>query len=165
MTFQLVQSFAIIKLYPSSTGIRLIYYPVINGNVGQMGTAFCDLEIPMEAIGDLWATTKTLLQSGEELVHQIPVRDHPYRSLPRVTIYRDAPKSSASRSGACWFHIVDDPKARRIRKIQLSTRDLHSLELACQTATSLEMTQTQTHSQLSPIPAEHQGSRFSFANA
>ncbi|MFT7302503.1 MAG: hypothetical protein ACI8UZ_001340 [Akkermansiaceae bacterium] len=137
LVFEIVKPFAIVKLFPTIKGLRIIYQPVISGDRNLMGTAFCDLEVQMSRVGQLWATTKTLIYSTEVLDYNSSIRANGERKFSRIKLFRDKPNESNSSPPPCWLQIIDVPQAKSLRKLMLNTRDLHCFELACQTTISL----------------------------
>lgn len=132
MTFTIAKSFGRLQLLPEPSGLRLWYVPVVNGQLAPDNIGACDLLIPIEAVGGLWATARAFLYGVESLDENVILRGAEGDVL--VKLYRDKPKGSqGSLSGeeVSWLRIVSGRTEEERRRIKLGPRDLLSIELAC----------------------------------
>ncbi len=132
MNFTIAKSFGRLQLLPEPGGLRLWYVPIINGQLGPDTIGACDLLIPIEAVGGLWATARAFLYGVESLDENIILRGNEGDVL--IKLYRDKPKGSqGSLSGEeiSWLRIVSGRSEEERRRIKLGPRDLLSIELAC----------------------------------
>jgi hypothetical protein len=132
MHFTISKSFGRLQLMPEINGLRLWYAPMVNGDISPEALGACDILIPLEAVGGLWATAKAFLFGVESLDENIIIRDSEGDVL--VKLYRDKPKGSqGSLSGeeVSWLRIVSGRTEEERRRIKLGPRDLICIELAC----------------------------------
>lgn len=132
MHFTISKSFGRLQLMPEVNGLRLWYAPMVNGDISPDALGACDILIPLEAVGGLWATAKAFLYGVESLDENIIIRDSEGDVL--VKLYRDKPKGSqGSLSGdeVSWLRIVSGRTEEERRRIKLGPRDLICIELAC----------------------------------
>ena len=132
MTFTIAKSFGRLQLIPEATGLRLWYVPIVNGQVMPDSAGACDVLVPIEAVGGLWATARAFLYGVESLDENIILRAEEGDVL--VKLYRDKPKGAQgtlSGEEICWLRIVSGRSEEERRRIKLGPRDLLCLELAC----------------------------------
>ncbi|MCB9030761.1 MAG: hypothetical protein H6619_06885 [Deltaproteobacteria bacterium] len=132
ITFSISKSFGRLDLIPTKDGLKLWYAPVNNGEMQPDAIGAVDLDIPLEAIGGLWATARAFLYGVESLDENIILRGTEGDIL--VKLYRDKPKGQNGRlSGeeVCWLRIVTGRSEEERRRIKLGPRDLLCIELAC----------------------------------
>jgi len=132
MTFTIAKSFGRLQLLSEMGGLRLFYVPIIDGQLSQDGPGACDILIPLEAVGGLWATARAFLYGVESLDENIILRASEGDIL--IKLYRDKPKGaqgSLTGEEICWMRIVSGRSEEERRRIKLGPRDLLSLELAC----------------------------------
>lgn len=132
MHFCIAKSFGRLQLIPEPTGLRLWYIPNINGQLAPEAVGACDILLPLEAVGGLWATARAFLYGVESLDENIIIRTPEGDVL--VKLYRDKPKGSqGSLSGEeiTWLRIVSGRSEDERRRIKLGPRDLLCIELAC----------------------------------
>ena len=132
MNFTIAKSFGRLQLLPEPGGLRLYYVPIVNGQTAPDTIGACDLLIPIEAVGGLWATARAFLYGVESLDENVILRGEEGEVL--VKLYRDKPKGSqGSLSGdeVSWLRIVSGRSEEERRRIKLGPRDLLSIELAC----------------------------------
>jgi hypothetical protein len=136
ITFSIGKSFGNLQLVPEASGLRMIYTPVVEGEVQTGAPGFLDILVPLDAIGGLWATTRAFLYGVESLDENIILQgtDNKEDSDILIKLYRDKPKGQNGRlSGeeTCWLRIVTGRSEEERRRIKLGPRDLLCLELAC----------------------------------
>lgn len=132
MNFMISKSFGRLQLLPEPTGLRMYYVPVVNGQLAPDSLGACDLLIPIEAVGGLWATARAFLYGVESLDENIILRGSEGDIL--VKLYRDKPKGAGgtlSGEEISWLRIVSGRSEEERRRIKLGPRDLLCLELAC----------------------------------
>lgn len=132
MHFTISKSFGRLQLIPDSCGLRLFYIPMVNGELAPESIGACDILIPIEAVGGLWATARAFLYGVESLDENIIIRDSEGDVL--VKLYRDKPKGaqgSLSGEEVSWLRIVSGRTEEERRRIKLGPRDLLCIELAC----------------------------------
>ena len=56
--FSIAKSFGRLQLIPESNGLRMWYVPSVNGELAPESAGACDILIPLEAVGGLWATAQ-----------------------------------------------------------------------------------------------------------
>lgn len=138
MHFTIAKSFGRLQLMPEVNGLRLWYAPVVNGELAPESPGACDILIPLEAVGGLWATAKAFLYGVESLDENIIIRDSEGDVL--VKLYRDKPKGAQgtlSGEEVSWLRIVSGRTEEERRRIKLGPRDLICVELACTAALQL----------------------------
>ncbi len=138
MTFTIAKSFGRLQLIPEPVGLRLWYVPNVNGKLAPDAPGFCDILIPMEAVGGLWATARAFLYGVESLDENIIIRESDGDVL--VKLYRDKPKGAKGAltgEEVCWMRIVSGRSENERRRIKLGPRDLLSLELTCNAVLTL----------------------------
>jgi hypothetical protein len=132
MNFTISKSFGRLQLIPEPTGLRLWYIPNVNGQLAPESIGACDIMIPLEAIGGLWATARAFLYGVESLDENIIIRTADGDVL--VKLYRDKPKGAQgalSGEEISWLRIVSGRSEEERRRIKLGPRDLLCIELAC----------------------------------
>lgn len=132
MTFTISKSFGRLQLIPEPAGLRLWYIPSINGQLAPDSIGACDILIPLEAIGGLWATARAFLYGVESLDENVIIRTADGDVL--VKLYRDKPKGAQgtlSGEEVSWLRIVSGRSEEERRRIKLGPRDLLCIELAC----------------------------------
>lgn len=132
MHFSISKSFGRLQLIPEPNGLRLWYIPSINGQLAPDSPGACDVLVPIEAVGGLWATARAFLYGVESLDENVILRGDEGDIL--VKLYRDKPKGSqGSLSGEeiTWLRIVSGRSEDERRRIKLGPRDLLCIELAC----------------------------------
>jgi hypothetical protein len=135
ISFSISKSFGTLQLIPDPTGLRMNYIPVVNGKLVPDAIGSCEILIPMEAVGGLWATAKAFLFGVESLDENIMLRDELGEVL--IKLYRDRPKGaqgSLSGDEMSWLRIVTGKTEADRRRMKLGPRDLICLEIACNTA-------------------------------
>ncbi len=132
MNFTIAKSFGRLQLVPEHYGLRLWYVPSVNGQLAPDSAGACDVLIPLEAVGGLWATARAFLYGVESLDENIIIRASEGDVL--VKLYRDKPKGSQgalSGDEVSWLRIVSGRTEEERRRIKLGPRDLLCIELAC----------------------------------
>jgi hypothetical protein len=132
MHFTVSKSFGRLQLIPEPTGLRLWYVPSVNGELSPDSLGACDVLIPLQAVGGLWATARAFLYGVESLDENIIIRETEGDVL--VKLYRDRPKGAQgalSGEEVTWLRIVSGRSEDERRRIKLGPRDLLSIELAC----------------------------------
>ncbi len=132
MNFTISKSFGRLQLIPEPSGLRLWYIPNINGQLAPDSIGACDILVPLEAIGGLWATARAFLYGVESLDENIIIRTPEGDVL--VKLYRDKPKGAQgalSGEEVSWLRIVSGRSEEERRRIKLGPRDLLCIELAC----------------------------------
>ena len=136
--FTISKSFGRLQLIPETDGLRLWYTPMANGELNSEALGACDIMIPVEAVGGLWATAKAFLYGVESLDENIIIRDSEGDVL--VKLYRDKPRGSQGAltgEEISWLRIVSGRTEEERRRIKLGPRDLICIELACTAVMSL----------------------------
>lgn len=132
INFTIAKSFGHLQLLPESIGLRLRYIPTANGQLAPDAAGACDVLIPLEAVGGLWATSRAFLYAVESLDENIII--HAPEGDVLVKLYRDKPKGdqgTLSGEEISWLRIVSGRSEEERRRIKLGPRDLLCLELAC----------------------------------
>ncbi|MCC6934030.1 MAG: hypothetical protein IT292_12400 [Deltaproteobacteria bacterium] len=132
MMFTVSKSFGRLQLIPEVNGLRLCYVPSVNGELAPESPGACDILVPLEAVGGLWATARAFLYGVESLDENIIL--HAEEGDILIKLYRDKPKGSQgalSGEEMCWLRIVSGRTEDERRRIKLGPRDLLSIELAC----------------------------------
>jgi hypothetical protein len=132
MHFSIVKSFGRLQLIPEADGLRLWYVPNVNGELVPESIGSCDILVPLEAVGGLWATARAFLYGVESLDENIIIRGEEGDVL--VKLYRDKPKGAQgglTGEEVCWLRIVSGRSEEERRRIKLGPRDLLAVELAC----------------------------------
>lgn len=138
MTFTVAKSFGRLQLIPEPDGLRLWYIPSVNGQLAPDSLGACDIIIPLEAVGGMWATAKAFLYGVESLDENVIIRGSEGDVL--VKLYRDKPKGAQGTltgEEVCWLRLVSGRSEEERRRIKLGPRDLLSLDLACQAVLTL----------------------------
>lgn len=138
MHFSIAKSFGRLQLIPEATGLRLWYIPIVSGQLQPDALGACDVMIPLEAVGGLWATARAFLYGVESLDENIIIRAAEGDVL--VKLYRDKPKGAQgtlSGEETCWLRIVSGRSEEERRRIKLGPRDLLCIELACNAVLTL----------------------------
>ena len=149
ITFFINKSFGRLQLVPESSGLRLLYIPIINGTEDPENPGFADILVPLDAIGGLWATTRSFLYEFESLDENIVMQgnDEKGESDVLIKLYRDKPSGQNGKlSGEeiSWLRIVTGRTEEERRRIKLGPKDLLSIELACSSVMNL-VAQAGTH--------------------
>ena len=145
--FTISKSFGRLQLIPENDGLRLWYSPMVNGELAAEALGACDIMVPVEAVGGLWATAKAFLYGVESLDENIIIRDSEGDVL--VKLYRDKPRGSQGAltgEEVSWLRIVSGRTEEERRRIKLGPRDLICIELACTAVMSL------CHSPMAAMP-------------
>ena len=132
MHFSIAKSFGRLQLIPEPYGLRFYYLPSVNGELSTNALGACDVLIPLQAVGGLWATARAFLYGVESLDENIIIRDTEGDVL--VKLYRDKPKGAQGKltgEELSWLRIVSGRSEEERRRIKLGPRDLLSIELAC----------------------------------
>lgn len=132
MHFTIAKSFGRLQLIPEPDGLRLWYIPNVNGQLAPDAVGACDILLPLEAVGGMWATARAFLYGVESLDENIIIRAPEGDVL--VKLYRDKPKGAQgtlSGEEISWLRIVSGRSEDERRRIKLGPRDLLSIELAC----------------------------------
>lgn len=132
MHFTIGKSFGRLQLIPEHNGLRLWYIPSVNGQLNTEAPGACDILLPLEAVGGLWATARAFLYEVESLDENIIIRAPEGDVL--VKLYRDKPKGSQgglSGEEVTWLRIVSGRSEDERRRIKLGRKDLLCMELAC----------------------------------
>ncbi len=140
MHFTIGKSFGRLQLIPEINGLRLWYAPVVNGDVAPDAPGACDIMVPIEAVGGLWATAKAFLYGVESLDENIIIRDSEGDVL--VKLYRDKPKGAQGTltgEEVSWLRIVSGRTEEERRRIKLGPRDLICVECACASVLQMSM--------------------------
>ena len=157
MTFAISKSFGVLHLIPENCGLRVKYVPSVSsqegagGVCGEENSGFCDVVIPLENVGSLWATVRAFLYTVESLDENVVVSSSEGDTL--IKLYRDKPKGAhgdLTGEELTWLRIVSGRKEEQRRRIKLGPRDLLCLELACSAVLALNC------SQLSSVPSIQQ---------
>jgi hypothetical protein len=138
MHFTIAKSFGRLQLVPEAHGLRLWYVPNVNGELASEGPGACDVLVPLEAVGGLWATARAFLYGVESLDENVIIRDAEGDIL--VKLYRDKPKGqqgALSGEEVSWLRIVSGRSEEERRRIKLGPRDLLCIELACHSVLTL----------------------------
>ena len=133
MAFSIEKSFGRLGLVPEPDGLRLLYRPIVNGELVEEGVGACNILIPISHVGGLWATARAFLYAVESLDENIIIRNDEEGDI-LVKLYRDKPKGAQgnlSGDEVCWLRIVSGRTEEERRRIKLGPRDLLCLELAC----------------------------------
>ena len=132
MHFTIAKSFGRLQLIPEANGLRLHYVPNLNGELAPESVGACDVLVPIQAVGGLWATARAFLYGVESLDENVIVRDSEGDVL--VKLYRDKPKGAQGTltgEETSWLRIVSGRSEEERRRIKLGPRDLLCIELAC----------------------------------
>lgn len=142
MTFTIAKSFGRLHLIPEINGLRLWYLPSVNGELVPDSLGACDILVPIEAVGGLWATARAFLYAVESLDENVIIRAPEGDVL--VKLYRDKPKGAQgglSGEETTWLRIVSGRSEEERRRIKLGPRDLLCIELACNAVLAISTTQ------------------------
>lgn len=132
MHFTIAKSFGRLQLIPEPIGLRLCYIPSIKGELQPDSLGACDISIPIQAVGGIWATARAFLYGVESLDENVIIRDENGDVL--IKLYRDKPKGAQGAltgEEVCWLRIVSGRSEDERRRIKLGPRDLLCMELAC----------------------------------
>ena len=132
MHFTIAKSFGRLQLIPEINGLRLFYVPNVNGELSPESLGACDVLIPIQAVGGLWATARAFLYGVESLDENVIIRDSEGDVL--VKLYRDKPKGAQGKltgEEVSWLRVVSGRSEEERRRIKLGPRDLLCIELAC----------------------------------
>ena len=130
--FSISKSFGHLQLIPETTGLRLWYVPMVNGELAPEAPGACDILIPIKDVGGLWATARAFLYGVESLDENV-ILPNPEGDV-LVKLYRDKPKGAQgtlSGEEVSWLRIVSGRTEEERRRIKLGPRDLLCIELAC----------------------------------
>lgn len=136
LSFNITKSFGKLQLTPQTNGLRMVYTPMSSKPAGageEVQAGACDILLPLEALGGLWATAKAFLYGVESLDENVIMRGTDGDIL--IKLYRDKPKGnqgSLSGEELTWLRIVSGRSEDERRRIKLGPRDLICIELACQ---------------------------------
>lgn len=133
MHFTIGKSFGRLHLIPDAAGLRLYYVPTINGEEQPDAKGSCDILVPIEAVGGLWATARAFLYGVESLDENVIIEDDAGAQV-LIKLYRDKPKGAQgalSGEEISWLRIVSGRSEEERRRIKLGPRDLLCIELAC----------------------------------
>lgn len=138
MHFTVAKSFGRLQLIPEANGLRLYYIPIVNGELSSDALGACDVLVPIQAVGGLWATARAFLYGVESLDENVIIRDSEGDVL--VKLYRDKPKGAQGAltgEEVSWLRIVSGRSEEERRRIKLGPRDLLCIELACNAVLTL----------------------------
>lgn len=138
MHFTISKSFGRLQLFPEAIGLRLNYIPNVNGELMEDSPGACDITIPIQAVGGIWATARAFLYGVESLDENVILRDDSGDIL--IKLYRDKPKGAQGAltgEEISWLRIVSGRSEEERRRIKLGPRDLLCIELACNTVLSM----------------------------
>lgn len=138
MHFTISKSFGRLQLVPEAIGLRLVYIPNINGELVEDAPGSCDVTIPIQAVGGIWATARAFLYGVESLDENVILRDDNGDIL--IKLYRDKPKGAQGAltgEEVSWLRIVSGRSEEERRRIKLGPRDLLCIELACTSVLSM----------------------------
>ncbi len=138
MHFTISKSFGRLQLIPESDGLRLLYAPNVNGELIEDAPGACDVGIPIQAVGGIWATARAFLYGVESLDENVILKDESGDIL--IKLYRDKPKGAQGAltgEEVSWLRIVSGRSEEERRRIKLGPRDLLCIELACTSVLSM----------------------------
>ena len=138
MHFTIAKSFGRLQLIPEANGLRLWYIPTVNGELAPDSIGACNVLVPLQAVGGLWATARAFLYGVESLDENVIIRSGDGDIL--VKLYRDKPKGNhgaLSGEEVSWLRIVSGRSEEERRRIKLGPRDLLCIELACHSVLTL----------------------------
>lgn len=138
MHFTIAKSFGRLQLIPEPTGLRLWYIPIVNNDLAPDAPGGCQVDIPIQAVGGLWATARAFLYGVESLDENVIIQDETGDVL--IKLYRDKPKGaqgSLTGEEVSWLRIVSGRTEEERRRIKLGPRDLLCIELACNAVLSM----------------------------
>lgn len=138
MHFTISKSFGRLQLIPESDGLRLLYAPTVNGELIEDAPGACDVGIPIQAVGGIWATARAFLYGVESLDENVILKDDSGDIL--IKLYRDKPKGAQGAltgEEVSWLRIVSGRSEEERRRIKLGPRDLLCIELACTSVLSM----------------------------
>ena len=138
MHFTVAKSFGRLQLIPEPNGLRMYYTPIVSGELCPDAVGACDILVPIQAVGGLWATARAFLYGVESLDENVIIRDSEGDVL--VKLYRDKPKGAQGAltgEEISWLRIVSGRSEEERRRIKLGPRDLLCIELACNAVLTL----------------------------
>jgi hypothetical protein len=138
ISFSIAKSFGRLLLIPEPVGLRLRYIPNVNGELAPDALGFCEVIVPLEAVGGLWATARAFLYGVESLDENVIIQMPD--GVVLIKLYRDKPKGAQgnlSGQEISWLRIVTGTTEEERRRIKLGPRDLLSLELSCNAVLTL----------------------------
>lgn len=138
MHFTIDKSFGRLQLIPEPVGIKMWYIPKINGELATSAPGACEVAIPLQAVGGIWATARAFLYGVESLDENVIIRDDNGDVL--IKLYRDKPKGAQGAltgEEVSWLRIVSGRTEEERRRIKLGPRDLLCIELACNAVLSM----------------------------
>ncbi len=138
ISFSIAKSFGRLLLIPEPGGLRFRYIPNINGELAPDTIGFCEVVVPLEAVGGLWATARAFLYGVESLDENVIIQMPD--GVVLIKLYRDKPKGAQgnlSGEEISWLRIVSGTKEEERRRIKLGPRDLLCFELACTSVLTL----------------------------
>jgi hypothetical protein len=153
VTFLINRSFGRVQLVPESQGLRVVFTPILEGELKADAAGYIDIMIPLDAVGGIWSTARAFLYEFESLDENIILTkddEDAEQSDILIKLYRDKPSGDGGRlSGAenTWLRIVTGRSEEERRRIKLGARDLLSIDLACSAVMSLAA-QSGTHNPL-----------------
>lgn len=138
LSFNISKSFGRLQLIPQTSGLRLIYTPINTKPDSPEHAGACDILLPLDALGGLWATARAFLYGVESLDENVIMRGSDGDIL--IKLYRDKPKGNLgalSGEEVTWLRIVSGRSEDERRRIKLGPRDLICIELACQSVLTI----------------------------
>ncbi len=132
MHFTIAKSFGTLQLIPEPIGLRLVYIPKVKNEPQPDSLGACDIAVPIQAVGGIWATSRAFLYGVESLDEGIIMKDDSGDIL--IRLYRDKPKGAQGAltgEEVCWLRIISGRSEEERRRIKLGPRDLLCIELAC----------------------------------
>jgi hypothetical protein len=163
MHFTIAKSFGRLQLIPENNGLRLWYVPNVNGELAPEGPGSCDVLVPIQAVGGLWATARAFLYGVESLDENVIIRNDEGDVL--VKLYRDKPKGAQGTltgEEVSWLRIVSGRSEEERRRIKLGPRDLLCIELACTAVLTLSASPLFTGPSAGVPVAEQDGAEARF---
>jgi hypothetical protein len=143
VTFLINKSFGRLQLVPEAKGLRIVFTPIIDGELTPTSVGFIDVLVPLDAVGGMWATARAFLYEFESLDENIILTKEESDSSQSdilIKLYRDKPAGDGGKlSGSenTWLRIVTGRTEEERRRIKLGPKDLLSIDLACSTVVSL----------------------------
>ena len=142
VTFLINKSFGRLQLVPEVSGLRLVFTPIINGELREDSVGFIDVLIPLDAVGGIWATARAFLYEFESLDENIILTKEggDDQSDILIKLYRDKPSGDGGQLSGnenTWLRIVTGRTEEERRRVKLGARDLVSIDLACSSVITL----------------------------
>jgi hypothetical protein len=132
ITFTIAKSFGRLHLVPQADCLQMHYVPTVNGELAPDAPGACVVNVPLDAVGGLWATARAFLYAVESLDENVIMRGEQGDVL--IKLYRDKPRGAGGTltgEEISWLRIVTGRSEEERRRIKLGPRDLLCLELAC----------------------------------